>query len=321
MWEALIIQPFTNVLLFIYQYVAFGNFGIAIILFTLLIRLVTHPLTVSQLKGTQGLQELQKDKRWLDAQEKYKNDKEELAQEQMRLYKELGINPFSSCLPTLIQFPIIIGLYQVVALALASGPNELLELTRKIYPGFLEVASIVPLNSRFLWIADLGQPDFLYFSFLPFGIPILAVIVVVTTYMQSKLMTPPAANPKDQSAAMAGMMNVYMPFLMGWLALTLSSGLALYFVASNVIGILQYAILGKANWKQIIPSFGKQPEKKVTANRPVSKAVTVKSLPADDSPAETGNPSETDKKKSKSKEVRINTAAEQKRLARRKDVK
>jgi membrane protein insertase Oxa1/YidC/SpoIIIJ len=88
--------------------------------------------------------------------------------------------------------------------------------------------------------------------------------VVVTTFLQSKLITPPAANPKDQSAQMAGIMNLYMPVFMGWLAWTLASGLALYFVISNVFGILQYALLGKADWKNLL-SFGKpagqQPER------------------------------------------------------------
>ena len=125
MWDTLIIQPFVNVLLLIYTYV-FHNFGLAIILFTALIRLITYPLNVQQIKGATAMQDLQKDKRWIDMQSKYKNDKEALAQEQMKLYKELGINPMASCLPTLIQFPIIIGLYQSITKALAASPLDLL---------------------------------------------------------------------------------------------------------------------------------------------------------------------------------------------------
>jgi YidC/Oxa1 family membrane protein insertase len=262
MWDALIITPFTNVLLFIYN-VTGQNFGVAIILFTILIRLVTHPLTVQQMKGTQGMQDFQKDPRWIEAQEKYKNDKEKLAQEQMRLYKELGINPAASCLPMLIQFPIIIGLYQAIIQAMAKTPLDLLHLVRHVYPGFLDVAQLIPLNNHFLWM-DLGQPERLNIPGIPFGIPVLAVFVVVTTFLQSKLITPPPANPNDQSAQMTGMMNLYMPVFMGWLAWTLASGLALYFVISNVFSILQYALLGKADWKNILsfsnplnPSSGK----------------------------------------------------------------
>ncbi|MBE0695968.1 MAG: membrane protein insertase YidC [Anaerolineaceae bacterium] len=278
MWDAIIIQPFTNVLLFIYN-VSGQNFGIAIILFTMLIRLVTHPLTVQQMKGTSGMQEFQKDPRWIEAQEKFKGDKEKLAQEQMRLYKELGINPAASCLPLVIQFPIIIGLYQAIIQSMAKSPLDLLNLTRHVYPGFLDVSQLFPLNNQFLWM-NLGQPERLNLPFLSFGIPVLAILVVVTTFLQSKLMTPPAANPKDQSAQMAGIMNLYMPVFMGWLAYTLASGLALYFVISNVFGILQYALLGKANWKNLL-SFRKPsvtlPEKSVnklaakTPDKPADK--------------------------------------------------
>lgn len=251
MWDTIIITPFVNVLLFIYTIVG-QNFGIAIILFTLLIRLITHPLTVQQLKGATAMQDLQKDKRWLDMQKKYKDDKEKLAQEQMTLYKEMGISPFSSCLPTLIQFPIIIGLYQSVIRALAATPVELLDLTKHIYPGFLKISTLIPLNSKFLWM-NLGAPERLNLPFLSFGIPVLAIVVVVTTYMQSKMMTPPSTNPGDQSAQVSKAMNLYMPFLMGYLALTLASGLSLYFVASNLIGIAQYAFLGKLNWRSLLP--------------------------------------------------------------------
>jgi len=251
MWDAFV-SFMINVLLYIYN--AFGqNFGIAIILFTLLVRLATHPLTVKQLKGASAMQDMQKDKRWIEAQKKYKNDKEKLSQEQMKLYKELGVNPFDSCLPTLIQLPIIIGLYQAVIQALASTPFDIVQLTNKVYAGFLNISQLFPLNNRFLWL-DLSKPDLINIAGIPFPIPILAVLVVITTYVQSKLTTPPPASPNDQSAQMTGMMTIYMPLLMGWMAFTLASGLSLYFVVSNLIGIGQYAILGKVNWRNLLPS-------------------------------------------------------------------
>jgi YidC/Oxa1 family membrane protein insertase len=255
MWDTLIITPFVNVLLFIYTIVG-HNFGIAIILFTILIRLLTHPLMAQQIKGTQGLQKLQTDKRYIEMQKKYKDDKEKLAQEQMKLYKEMGINPFGSCLPTLIQFPLIIGLYQSITRALAATPLQLLDLTKHIYGSFLDIGNLLPLNSHFLWM-ELGQPERL--PIFGIGVPVLAIIVVATTYLQSKLMTPPssAANPNDQSAQMSKMMNLYMPFLMGWLALTLASGLSIYFVTSNLIGIAQYAALGKINLRALLPNRAK----------------------------------------------------------------
>jgi YidC/Oxa1 family membrane protein insertase len=101
---------------------------------------------------------------------------------------------------------------------------------------------------------DLSRPDLIPIQGMPFSLPILAIIVVVTTYVQSKLIAPPPGNPNDQGAQISGMMNIYMPLLMGWLAYTLASGLSLYFVASNVIGILQYALIGKVNWGNLLPS-------------------------------------------------------------------
>jgi len=259
MWDAIIITPFINVLLFIYSLV--GNFGIAIILFTILIRLVTHPLTAKQLKGAQAMQEMQNDKRYLDMQKKYKDDKEKLAQEQMKLYQELGVSPFSSCLPTLIQFPLIIGLYQSVIRSLANTPIELLNLTRQIYPGLLNVAELVPLNSNFLWM-DLGQPERLNLPFISFGIPVLAVVVVIVSFMQSKLMQPPTSPGNEQAAVMGNMMTIYMPVLMGYMAYSLASGLALYFTTSSVVAILEYALMGRLNWKNLLPSRGSDKAKK-----------------------------------------------------------
>jgi YidC/Oxa1 family membrane protein insertase len=251
MWDTLIIQPLTNVLLLIYAYLG-QNFGIAIILFTILIRLITHPLTVSQIKGAAAMQKMQADPRFKEIQEKYKNDKEKLSQEQMKLYQELKINPLASCLPLLIQFPIIIGLYQSLYKAMANTPQEMLTLTRYLY-SFVDITKIIPINNQFLWM-DLSQPERLYLPFLSFGIPIMAIIVMASTYIQSKLMTPPpTGGANDQTAMMSNMMNLYMPFLMGYMGLTLASGLSLYFIVSNLFGIAQYALLGKANWRNLLP--------------------------------------------------------------------
>lgn len=249
MWNLLVVEPMLNALIAIYNLLG-HNFGLAIIAFTVLVRLLTYPLTKKQMESAEAMQRLQQDPRFKKIQEKYKNDREKLAQEQMKLYQELGINPFASCLPTLIQFPIIIGLYQAVLQALASAPAQLLSLTRHIYP-FFDVAALIPLNSRFLWM-DLSQPERLYLPFLPnVGIPVLAILVAVTTYLQSKLMTPSSGQGNDQMAAMTGMMNVYMPLLLFWLTLSFASGLGIYFLASNLVTILQYALMGKLNWSNL----------------------------------------------------------------------
>jgi YidC/Oxa1 family membrane protein insertase len=255
MWD-LFISLFTSVLLWIYDIVG-HNFGIAIILFTILIRIVTWPLNAQQMKGASAMQNLQSDKEWQDIQKKYAKDKEKLAQEQMRIYRERGINPFGSCLPTLIQFPIIIALYQSITRALAVTPLGLLQLSRSASAfSFLDVSQLIPLNSKFLWM-DLGRPESV--AIFGFALPTLAIIVALTTYIQSKLTLPPSTNPNDQSAAMTGMMSIYMPLFLGYLALSFPSGLAVYFITSNLLGIAQYAMQGKANWRNLIPGANKQP--------------------------------------------------------------
>jgi len=261
MWNTFILNPFTNVLMWIYDAIG-HNFGIAIILFTILIRIVTWPLNASQLKSTKVMQDLQQDKEWQDIQKKYAKDKEKLAQEQMRVYKERGINPFASCLPTVIQFPIIFGLYGSITHALAVTPFGLLQLARSLYP-FLNAAALIPLNSKFLWM-DLGRPEGLALpggltiGFLPHGFPTLAIVVAITTYLQTKLTMPPTSSSTgDQSAAMGNMMSVYMPLLLGYFALNFASGLAVYFVTSNVLGIVQYAMMGRVNWRNLLPGGSK----------------------------------------------------------------
>lgn len=261
MWDTLVIQPFVNVLLLINSLVR--NFGVSIILFTLLIRLLTHPLTVQQFKATRSMQTLQDDPRYKKMQEKYKNDKEKLAQEQMKLYKELGINPLGSCLPTLIQLPLILGLYQSVTRAMAASPVELFRLEQIIYPGLVNAAELLPLENRFLWM-DLGQPERI--TIFGLSIPFLAILVVATTFLQSKLIQPPSSGSNDQGAMISKSMSIYMPILMGFMAYSLASGLAIYFLTSNVFGIIQYALLGRANWSNIFPFLkkkedGQKPEK------------------------------------------------------------
>ena len=260
MWDTIIIQPMTNLLLWIYDILGHGPhmFGLAIILFTILIKVITWPLNASQVKGAQAMQELQNDKEWQDIQKKYAKDREKIAQEQMRIYKERGINPFASCLPTLVQFPIIIGLYQSITRALSATPFDMLKLARTIYP-FQNVEGIIPLNSKFLWM-DLGRPESI--QLLVFALPTLAIIVALTTYVQSKLTMPASSNPNDQGAQMTKMMSIYMPLMLGWFALNFASGIAVYFITSNLLGIAQYAATGRANWRNLLPGGDKQISKK-----------------------------------------------------------
>jgi YidC/Oxa1 family membrane protein insertase len=230
LWDTIIIQPFTNVLLLIYSLLG-HNFAIAIIVFTILIRLITYPLTIQQQKSAKAMQVLQPQLQAL--QKKYAKDKEALNKETMKLYQEAGINPLGGCLPLLLQFPIFIGLYQVIMLVMAVNPLQMLNLSSKLYPFLPGLVALLPLNNRFLWL-DLGQPDLFY---------ILPILNVVTTYWQQKVMTPPSADP--QSAAMNNQMALMMPLMIGYFVMISPSGLGLYWLISNLIGIAQYWTVGK----------------------------------------------------------------------------
>ena len=264
MWTSFV-NLFLNLLLFIYKIV--GNFGLAIIIFTVLIKLITHPLMQSQIKSSKAMAELQQDPEYLEMMDKYKNDKEKLAQEQMKLYQKKGINPTASCLPTLIQLPIIFALYQAVIAAIVSTPLGMLDLIKRVIPSWIKVSEVFPINPNFLWM-NLGMPERLYIG--NFGLPVLAILVLLTTILQTKLTQP--ETPKDENgggasaAMMTGMMNIYMPLLMGFMAYSLASGLALYFLVSNIFTICQYAVLGTLHWENL-----KFLEKKKPAPKPQAK--------------------------------------------------
>ena len=248
-----VVNIMINIMIFIYGLVG-HNFGIAIILFTILVRLVTWPLNAQQMKGAAAMQDFQSDKEWLAIQKKYEKDAEKKNQEMMRLYRERGINPFGSCLPTLIQFPILFTLIPSITYALGSTPLSMLKLSRSLY-AFQDVLSLVPLNSKFLGM-DLGLPE--RTALFGLSIPLLALVVGLTTYVQSKLTMPVSANPNDQSAATTKMMSIYMPVMLYFFSVNYASGLSVYFVVSNVLSIIQYALMGKVNWRNLLPGGQKK---------------------------------------------------------------
>ncbi len=271
-FQSLIVIPFTNVLLLIYSLI--GNFGIAIILFTILTLVLTYPLTVKQIKGMQSMQAFQNSPKYKEIQLKYKNDKEKLGMETMKLQREMGVSLGASCLPTLIQFPILIGLYQALQQTIAVSPLSLLHLIRINY-GWVNVAKIFPINTEFLWM-NLGNVDNrLLIPGIAFAIPMMAILVVISTWLSSRLMQAPPDPTNPQANMMSGMMNVYMPIMMGVFAYSVPTGLSLYWVVSNLLRVAQYALMGKVNWAMANP-FYKPPKVQVVkgaaasaANRPV----------------------------------------------------
>jgi YidC/Oxa1 family membrane protein insertase len=202
-------------------------FGFAIILFTLVVRLATFPLNMQQIKSSKAMQELQPQMKAL--QEKYKGDRERLAQEQMKLYKEAGVNPLGGCLPMLVQMPIWFALYQAL----------------------IQLSSEGLLNEGFFWIPSLAGPvsdwtggiDWLW-PFPPaVGWPdaiaylVMPVLLIVSQFYMQQMMTPPTSDPQQQQ--MQSIMK-FMPLMFGYFSLIVPSGLTLYWFTSNLLGMAQH---------------------------------------------------------------------------------
>ncbi len=223
-FDFLLVNPMTNALMLLYG--ALGNsYVLAIIALTLIIRLAILPLAIRQQISAMKMAAMQPQIRAL--QEKYKNDPQKLSEEM----RKLGFNPFSGCLPLLLQFPILIAMYQAIVRTLAVTPLNLVELGSHVYSFLPSIASLVPIESTFLGIFDLGLPD-RYF--------IIPILVVVSTYLANKLLTPPSTDPAMQQTNQ--MLQLMMPLMFGFFMLSTPAGLGIYWIAANVVGVLQYYI-------------------------------------------------------------------------------
>lgn len=177
------------------------NYGLAIILLTVVIKMALYPLTVKQVKSMKGLQDLQP--KIKELQEKYKGNPEKLNKEMALFYKQAGVNPLAGCLPLLVQMPILIAI-------------------------FFAIRDYHYVNEpSFFWLANLSQanPSDPYYI-----IPLLAA---VTTYIQSKQTMTDTSNPQSKI-----MLNI-MPLFIGYITITFPAGLGLYWVTSNIIQIAQ----------------------------------------------------------------------------------
>jgi YidC/Oxa1 family membrane protein insertase len=249
MWS-FIINPFITALTLFYSLT--GSIVLSIVVFTVVTRMLLYPLTIQQQKSMKKQQALQPKIKKL--QEKYKNDRDTLSQEQMKLFQEEGINPFGGCLLMFIQLPIFLGLYQAIIYALAATPLQLIDMSgRLLIPS---LTSQIPLNNTWLGMDLTLNP-----SQNPWYALTLPVLVVVTTWAQSKLTmtgTQPQDKDKDkdkskndkndkpdQSQMMQQQMTTIMPLMFGFFALQFSVGISLYFITSNLIGAFQYGVLGR----------------------------------------------------------------------------
>jgi YidC/Oxa1 family membrane protein insertase len=256
LWSTIILEPVLNSLIALTT-VLWDNFGLAIIVLTVVVRLILFPLTVRQTQSTKAMQLLQP--RIQELQKKYAKDQRKLQQEMMKVYKEAGINPLGCLWPMLIQLPIWIALYQSIMQAMAATPESLLSLSQHLYH-WAAVGQAVPLNDHFLWLRLSQNGDI-----------ILAVLVGGTMWIQQKMVTPPPADPRQQT--MTSMTTLMMPLMFGFFTLSFPSGLALYWVVSNIIGIIiQYFVSG--GWGYLrAPSVPKQaapPQKPSLPQKPMS---------------------------------------------------
>lgn len=245
-WTVIILRPMLNALLWLYSVLG-GQFWLAIIFFTVVVRLLMTPLMLPQQRSAKKMQELQP--RLQEIQKKYGKDRARLSEAQMQLYKEAGVSPMGGCLPMLVQFPIWIGLYQSIIQALGHQPLQLLNLSKNMYPFLQGLWAAVPLNRFFLGMDLSLTPQVL--GGLTYALPIL---VAFTSWLQTK-MTTPAAGGDGQAASMSQSMTMMMPLMFGFFSLNFSTGLSFYFIISNVIGIVTQGFIsgweGLLFWKNL----------------------------------------------------------------------
>ncbi len=238
-WDVLFIDPMINILLLLNN-VFLGYFGVAIIVFTVLMRVVTLPLTLRQYQSTRALSAIQP--RLQEIQKKYK-DPRRRQEETLKLYREAGVNPLGCLLPMLIQFPVWIALYRALVVMVGGTPEGMVSLAGRIYP-WAYLYEAVPLRQRFLWL-HLGRPDVTF---------ILPILVGITTWIQQKVSTPSSAATREQQQ-MNQMLNWMMPLMFVWITLAVPSGLGLYWVVSNIIGVVtSYFVYGSRGlgWRQLL---------------------------------------------------------------------
>lgn len=291
-----IYRAFGFMLNLIYGFVE--NYGIAIILFTLLIKIILLPLTLKQQKSMTKTQRLQP--KLMEITEKYKYDKERQSQETMKLYKEYGVNPMGGCLPLLIQFPILIAFYQVIQkpmqYVVGYSTDKIASLLKA--EGIKETLA----GAQITLAEKLGELNFDFFGLDLAATPweevkalmagevgivaltalIIPVLSCVTTLLTSKISTMMNGN-KDQkkkeekapqrvlspdqktqnensAESMTKTMTYFMPLMTLWLTLTFPAAMGLYWTVSNVLGLLQNIVLNSYYNKKLALEIEKQDE-------------------------------------------------------------
>lgn len=229
----MISQTFGKLLFGIYSII--GHYGWSIVVFTILVKVLLLPLALKQSQAMKRMNELQP--KLKEIQEKYKNDREKLNQKQMELYKEHNANPLGSCLPLLIQLPIMFALFGVLR---EPATYVFTAETGVVYEA---------ISKSFLWIKDLALPDVMNAEVLNEagevvrvvnGFYILPILSGLTTYIQTKMTTPQTG--ATTSPGQNNFTTYFFPIMLGWMSLRFSAGLALYWVLGNIFTIVQQYI-------------------------------------------------------------------------------
>lgn len=210
-WFQSLVNAMTSLINWLYNFtdiIGVPSYALAIILLTLLIKIVLFPLTQKQMTSMRKMQEIQP--KLKEVQERYKKkDPKKMQQKMMELYKEHNVNPAAGCLPILVQMPILIALFR--------------SLNNTNFPFINET------HAGFFWIDKLTHVDHLF---------ILPVLAALTTYLQTRLTT----SPTDQTQKM---MLYTMPLFIGWISTTVPAGLVLYWAAFNALGYAQQLFVNK----------------------------------------------------------------------------
>jgi len=238
LFNTILYQPLFNFLVWLYNILPGHDIGLAIIILTVLIKLILYPFSLQSLRAQKALAELQP--KIEELKNKYKDRKDLMTQEMMKLYKDNKVNPFSSCLPVLIQLPFLIAVYQVFIKGLGSEGLE------NLYPFVANPGHINVISMGFL---DLGKPNL-----------ILALLAGAAQFWQAKMMprqSPPKNVPgsKDESAAalMNKQMLYFMPIITVIIGVTLPGGLTLYWFLMTLLSVgQQYFYFKKRKGEMVV---------------------------------------------------------------------
>ena len=209
----IIAKPIGYLLALIYKLV--GNYGISLIILTVIVKLVLYPMYAKQIKSTANMSDMSEKAK--EIQNRYANDREKMNEEMQKLYAETGFNPMSGCLPMLIQFPIIMGLFALLRNPMKYMPDD--------------PTLMFANHESFLWIKDLAQPDL-------WILPIAAGLATFFAFSMNSAMnmTQPGANPGQQKA-MNAIMKYFFPLSILWLARSYPAGLAIYWAGGQFMQI------------------------------------------------------------------------------------